>query len=322
MPHRFERRLERVETMQEMVLKASGHLSRVGRPPGDHVKIRSDFIWSRIPADRDFSDRRIPEKSSRPSATKIMTPRGISLKFYLISLFEAQARGTATGRTPVNDLPIPGTKSATGWSDLIAVPSKDQSRGRVNQSLRDKKVRYLQSALKHLSTETVQLINLPFASSRAGRFEKFQLLHEGGIQKGTIAPNYTIPRSDEPCIRVPKEFFTKGWVHLLEDSEICFLLMLLHQKEIMNKNYGLKVDSDTRLAHYGIGRDSYSAHQTLSTFGLISVESSPDRDPQGRARFFDPYSLPGLHQFTIKEDALNQDAVRILKKSFSLKIKI
>lgn len=322
MPHRFERRLERVETMQEMALTASGHLSRVGRPPGDHVKIRSDFIWSKFPADRDFSDRRIPEKSGRPSATKIMTPRGISLKFYLISLFEAQARGTATGRAPVNDLPISGTKREKGWSDLIAVPSKEQSRGRVNQSLRDKKVRYLQSALKHLSKETVQLINLPFESVRSGRFERFQLLHEGGTQKGAIAPNYTIPRSDEPCIRMPKEFFTKGWVHLLEDSEICFLLMLFHQKEIMNQNHGLKVDSDTRLAYYGIGRDSYSAHQTLSTFGLISVESSPDRDAQGRVRFFDPYALPGLHQFTIKEEILNRDAANILKESFSAKIEI
>ncbi|MFY7066151.1 hypothetical protein ACOQFV_09840 [Nocardiopsis changdeensis] len=322
MSHDLERRRERIKMMQQMIHSSSRQLKRIGSPPGGHVKIRTEFIWLKTQIDEPSSDRRIPDKSKRPSATKIMTPRGVALKFYLICLFEAQAKGTAVGRAPINSLPLAGTNKDPGWTDLIALPAKEQTQGRVYQSLTDKKIRSLQSALKHLSAQNVQLVNLPYENSRSGRFERFQLLQEGGTQIGPHIPPYTVPRTGEDHIKLPIEFFTQGWIYLLEDSEISFLLMMFHQKEIFGKSDGIKVESYVRLHYYGMGRDSYSAHRTLERLGLISVDSSPDRDEKGRARPFDPNFLPPLHQFTIKENALSREATKVAMDSFKSELKI
>ncbi|MFD6949092.1 hypothetical protein ACFWGT_03150 [Nocardiopsis sp. NPDC060348] len=300
-----------------MVGTAAEQLRHRGTPPGGVVRVRSRFVWTEPRHDAALSDRRLPERARRPSATRILTPRGVALRLYLIALYEAQARGTAVDRVPVNDMPLCGAGRETGWTDLIAVPVQHQARGRVVQSVTDKKLRALQSALAHLASTEVQLVHLPYGGARAGRFEGFQLLHESGAQEGPHALAYTVPRRDEPCVLLPAEMFTRGWIHLLEDSEIVFLMMLLHERRRAGHSDWVKVESEVRLSGYGVGRDSYAAHRALDLFGLVSVSVSPDRDENGRSKDFDRFHLPPLHQFRVNGEAFEQAAVEVVSKALT-----
>ena len=99
-------------------------------------------------------------------------------------------------------------------------------------------------------------------------------MHEAG--RGPQGPNYPNTRS-RSCPRrsvfpVPVTLFTNGWVHVLEDSEIAFILMMAAACHGMG---GLPVVSRRRAACCGWdAARRYEAHMMLSRLGLVTV--SPD----------------------------------------------
>lgn len=106
---------------------------------------------------------------------------------------------------------------------------------------------------------------------------------------------------------------------VLEEGEVAFVMMLLNERQRVDRADRVKVGSDVRLSGCGIDRNSYAAHRALARFGLVSVDISSDRDENGRSRDFGPYFFRVLHRFLVNEGAFHEDAVEVLSKALTLR---
>jgi hypothetical protein len=168
----------------------------------------------------------------------------------------------------------------------------------------DKKVRQVQSALRTLWR--ANLVELPHGGAATGAYEAFQLLDERGLSSAASPTPNIHPLRAESCTAVPLTFYTSGWVHVLEDSEINLLLMVACG---LGRNPGeesVAIAADVRLLHYGISRDSFGAHRMLNRLGLLHVEEVGRRE-DGRAI---AYAENGamLHRLEINRKGLDLPA--------------
>jgi hypothetical protein len=303
------RRLDRLKLLAETIPGASARLGSQGTWP-ETIKVRHRFFYH-VPVQSGLhpSDRRLPAPESRPPCTKIMSPRGIALRFYLLTLCEAQIR-TRKGMRPGNALPLRAGGEDTGWIDLIAVPVERHS-GNVYVSVADKKQRMVQSALRRLSSDSVTLVALPNSKRRVGRYEEFQLLDEGGERQNAEPIEYTVPSDPDICVNLPVGLFRNGWIHCLEDTEIAFILMLAHCRGLNKSGELFKIGSDTRIENYGIGRDAYSSHEMLRRFGLLEVETEADRRGLDIHDFW--WGKERLHKFRLINSGFDEPATNVIK---------
>ncbi|WP_155349313.1 hypothetical protein [Acrocarpospora pleiomorpha] len=205
----------------------------------------------------------------------------------------------------------------------MASPVETQLGGRNYISDRDKQLRSLQGALRVLSGEGVQLVSLPGFSKPKNKYENFELLDEGGARRGS-PELYKVPRSSEAHFVLPCDFFRYGWIHVLDDSEITFLMMLtfLHADlqfdgEEFESDHYVSVSSSERLLHFGMSRDAYEAHWTLRRFGLIDMKPGKGRFPDGRVRGFDPYRNAPLHRFRLLAHGFGRPALGVVHSTLS-----
>lgn len=312
---RLDRRLDRLVVTEQFIDGAVAKLQALGR--AKRVRVRSRFVYQSQPAPGDVSDRRLPPPHDRPPATRVLSPRGIALRLYLIALCAAQMR-TKAGRRPGNDLPLFAGGDETGWIDLIAVPVEAQHSGRFSASRSSKKQRQVISALRSLSDPGVQLVHLPNASKRSGKYEGFQLGDEGGTRRNGEVPDYVVPTATESgSFDLPIGMFTNGWIHLLEDTELAFLMMIAHASRRAIPEGWVKVESGLRLLHYGLGRDAYEAHKTLQAFGLLSVQVDEDRHDDGKVTNYGKGGQPRLHAFRLLSDGFDEPAATTIKKAIT-----
>jgi hypothetical protein len=283
------------------------------------LRIRPNFVIRDSPATApgDPSDRLLPARHERPPATRLISPRGIALKVYLTTLFLAQTR--SPGERPRNKLPFadPGQVS---WIDLIATPAE---RGGVKtySSVRDKKGRQLQEALRRLSDPGVQLVELPNFQKATGKYEGFLLMRESGAPYGggDNTP-YTVPTMNERTLRLPKGLLLNGWIHALEDSELAFLLMLACMRTLF-RTQQVFIPGEARLLQFGLGRDAYQAHHMLNRVGLVEVEEDPKRHLEdGRATGYSEDSLPKLHRFQLLGKGFDQVAIPTMREAIERRL--
>jgi hypothetical protein len=225
---------------------------------------------------------------------------------------------TRKGTRPQNILPLRAGGSDTGWIDLTAAPVQRQSSGKIYVSVADKKQRMIHSALKRLSNPQVELVSLPHGNKRVGRYEGFRLLNEGGSRQNAEAVEYSVPTDDEATFSLPVGLFKNGWIHLLEDVEIAFILMLASQQAIEGHNESIKIYSATRIEHYGIGRDAYSSHETLKLLGLLEVKTEADRRGLDFHDFW--WGKERLHKLRLMDEGFEESAIEIFKRMMPLSI--
>lgn len=259
------------------------------------VKIREEFVYQSEPPPGEPDDRAVPPREHRPPATRLISPRGAALRLFLIALFEAQA-GTRAGAQPGNDRPVAATGSRIGWVDLLASDAQPRTGDKYVSAL-TKKGRQLRNALHRLSEE--ELVALPRLSEASKKYKGFVLLHEAGRRRAGPNDAYRVPRHDEAVLEVPATLFTRGWIHVLEDGELCVLLMLAYYH---GREYGaaFQVPADQRLLHFGIGPDGYEAHKLLAGIGLAAVTSDRHRRSNGTFRYSvrgGPFVVPHTLQF-------------------------
>jgi hypothetical protein len=110
------------------------------------------------------------------------------------------------------------------------------------------------------------------------------LLNERGGRGAGEPFDYRVPRASELCFDVPSSFISKGWVHVLDDSEISLSLMVgCGLGGLQLEDGAVAIPAHVRLLHYGIGRDSFgSACHMLEAAGLLHLEGVA-RHPDGRA---------------------------------------
>ncbi|MGW5230423.1 hypothetical protein ACWEP5_36515 [Nocardia niigatensis] len=242
------------------------------------VRIRTGFIRLDSPMVDDASDRSAPPPEHRPPSTRLMNPNGIALRLMLIALLEAQTRTAPGARAHGTPIPLRGHSSAEmAWTRLFSTPAEASGAGKSRMSITDKQWRQLQTTLARLEAEG--LIEPEKPDIKSGRYEGFFLLRED-VRRGAVADPYNVP-DDEPYFEVPVSLFTRGWIHVLEDSELALLLITAY----LRHRYGGElqaVPAGTRLLHYGLGRDAFEAHIMLSRLKLIDVAEDVDRNPNGK----------------------------------------
>ena len=107
---------------------------------------------------------------------------------------------------------------------------------------------------------------------------------------------------------MPAALFTSGWIHVLEDTELAFILMMAachHQ----TGGQPFSMPGTDRLDRYGIGRDAYEAHKMLSRLHLVTVTPDPGRHPDGKVEGYNEEHQALLHAFTFHPDQFSRDAL-------------
>ena len=226
----------------------------------------------------------------------------------MTALFIAQSR--QPGEKPGNTMPIDNPDKVS-WIDLIATPARASGRGVSYSGVRSKKLRTFHSALQRLADPGVQLVELPNAGARSGTYENFLLLQEGGAPRdGSGNDRYTVPDPDTvPLLELPAGLFSNGWIHVLEDRELTFLLMLAYMHQRFPSAPAVFIAGELRLLHFGVGREAYQSHHLLHRLGLITVKEDQNRGFDGRVRNYGAGKVAELHRFQLVADGFAAPAI-------------
>jgi hypothetical protein len=260
------------------------------------VHVRNEFVdtaLSGVPLAGDPSDRRLSVKEDRPPAARLITPRGAALRIFLTALFEAQAR-VRPGQHPGNTRPLASRPGGLmSWIDLLASDAVPSGKGKHRMGVAAKKTRQMVSAIDRLAKE--ELVELTGTGEPgAKKYEGFLLMNEGGSRPHGPNTPYTVPVvPPEQAFPIPVTLFTNGWVHILEDSELAFILMMAAFHHAMG-GQAFAIDADTRLLRFGMKHDGYEAHMMLSRLGLVTVTPDDRRRPDGTVEDFRSEGT-GLH---------------------------
>lgn len=311
-PGRLERRLDRLAKIESQVQRASACFGRIRRPR--NLRIRTEFAMRNDPArpTAELTDRVLPPRAERPPATRLVSPRGIALRLYLTALFTMQSR--PAGTEPRNTLPLADPDAPVSWIDLLATNSE----ARRYSTARQLKLRQIHDALRRLSSPEIRLAWLPNNQAQPiGRYEDFRLMHEAGTPIGGDYQPYTVPSDESRTLYVPGGLFDNGWIHVLEDSELAFLLMIACLRS-RSGNVPVFATSETRLLRFGLGRDAYESHRLLSSFGIVKVHPGPHPGRRlgkaGRYLISDP---PKLHRFELLNDGFDKPAIPAVRRALS-----
>lgn len=307
----LERRRKRLADMDESqtVQEACDQMKRLATlgaiGPLNQIRIRHGFVRVNFPTVPDVSDRSAPQPEHRPPSTRLMSPNGIALRFYLIALLEAQSRTSPGDRAAGTETPLRReTGTDIGWCDYIASTATASGRGKHLMGVLDKKLRQLQNTLDRLKFE--HLVELPNDVAKQGKHEGFILMSDDGLRNRTNA-QYRVPVEEEEFFTVPASLFTNGWIFVLEDSELALLLIAARLRH-KHGDMSVRLPAAPRLLNYGLSRDAFEAHSMLDWMGLLEVEQDPERDFDGRAH---DYRTRGAqpHGLRFLPSALNQPAL-------------
>jgi hypothetical protein len=280
---RLEGRLRRLDHPEHVKHVESISEVMPGRLDPGGLTFRVGFSYTGVPIDADPSDRKAPPHELRPPATRLMNGRGAALRLAISLLAVAQANRKAGAKARLSALgvEVAGSSDRLGWTDMVVTDAVDTHGKNVFLTSRDKRARSVRNAFRAL--ESAGLISVPDESLGRNRYEKFVLLDERGTNSVREAAEYRVPKPNEPTFALPGGFFTNGWVHVLEDSEIALLLMVACGRGGWPAGNMLAIPAETRLLHYGLHRDPFSsARKTLDWFGLLDVEEVGRHD-DGRA---------------------------------------
>ncbi|GLB69167.1 hypothetical protein AHIS1636_36100 [Arthrobacter mangrovi] len=274
-------------------------------------RLRHEFIYRGEAPAGDFSDRRVPPRHLRPPSTEISSSRGSTLRLYLTALAIAQMTKTAGGHPQW--LPVVGNTGRPGWTDLVATDAVRAGNGLTTLEAKDKRARSVRASFKSL--ERANLIRFARSEGKRGDFENYDLLDERGSSGEQQL--YKVPGLKEPLTTLPSGFVLNSWIHVLEDSELALLLMIACGIGSLPGPF-VSIPAETRLLHYGIGRDPYSrARKTLELFGLLNVEEVKrhrDGKTEGGENHF-------LHKFQLRREGFDEEAlptvIAILKEQLA-----
>ncbi len=326
------------------VTKASEALSGIwqaGKKP-DSIVLRSALLRA---------------DGERSRLTKLVLPRGVALRFYLLAVFEAQCR-LDTGDLWQNVRPLKGAES---WSTLVAIDGAyDTASGAYDAALKnmppelrgsaraeerwctrkleDLRLRQVKGALRTLEElgHEDALVSMSRGARGQRLYEDFSLMEEGG--RGDMPnPNlYTVPVRSWTAARtitLPKDFFLKGWIQVLNPSEIATWLILRwmsHWAPRKHRMSGVFLTTRSRMQAFGLRDDAWEdGCQRLLEFGLIRHAEPPEglkaavdaiADPVIKALFSQPTRVRQAyepHYWQMTDDGLDKDAVQTLDRELT-----
>ena len=301
--------------MAESVERANWSMGAVAGGGIPAVWVRNEFVdmaLSGVQLIGDPSDRKLSAKEDRPPAARLITSRGAALRVYLTALLEAQTR-VRPGQRPGNTRPLAARpRGKVSWIDLLASDAQPYgSEGEYLMSVAAKKTRQMTSAIGRLAKE--ELVELTGTGKPgAKKYEGFLLMHELGRRPHGSAMPYTVPVIPrEQAFPVPVTLFTNGWVHVLEDSELAFILMMAANDQAAG-GQPFMITAGDRLRRFGMKHDGYEAHKMLSPLGLVEVTPDGRRRPDGTVEEFNSEGKPLPHVLRFTPDGFGRDAFATL----------
>ncbi|MFF0190822.1 hypothetical protein [Streptomyces sp. NPDC005244] len=341
-----ERRLRRLQQMRRTgsVTKASealGGIWQAGKKP-DSIVLRSALLRA---------------DGQRSRLTKLVLPRGIALRFYLLAVFEAQCR-LDTGDLWQSVRPLKGAES---WSTLVAIDGAyDTASGAYDAALKnmplelrgsaraeerwrtrkleDLRLRQVKGALRTLEElgQEDALVSMPRGARGQRLYENFSLMEEGGRGDMPTPDLYTVPVRGWTVARtitLPKDFFLKDWIQVLNPSEVATWLILRMMSQWAPRKHrtsGVFLTTRPRMQVFGLRDDAWEdGCRRLLEFGLIRHAELPEglkaavdaiADPLVTALFSQPTRVrqayePNFWQMT--DDGLAENAVQTLDRELT-----
>ncbi|MFG2351801.1 hypothetical protein [Streptomyces phaeochromogenes] len=286
---KVDTRLAHLQTLRTRMLGGVNQVMRQlweqGQKPAS-VRVRQAFY--RLDEMRALEDERKPlPTEEQPFAARMVTPKGLQLRIMLTMLYAAQC-AVGPGKQWDTPYPVESTaKNPLSWMSLSASISQYAGPGIQLASEDVNRRRQLTQALKTL--ESMALVR---ANTGPGRFSTgLQLLCENGTSTVSSAIPYTAPDDTELYVEIPVEFFIRGWVHVLTNSEIAALLMWFDRLKYTGAEVGAEegdpltityVTGDVRQGLYGLGRKAYETHQALDAYQLLDVIRPEKRYDSGK----------------------------------------
>ncbi|MFD3819807.1 hypothetical protein ACFWRZ_32500 [Streptomyces rubiginosohelvolus] len=341
-----ERRLRRLQQMRKTgaVAKASealGEIWEAGNKP-DPVVLRSALLHA---------------DGERSRLTKLVLPRGLALRFYLLAVFEAQCRLEA-GDVWRSIRPL---KGANSWSTLVAIDGAyDTAAGEYDAALKrmppelrgsaraeerwrarkleDLKLRQVKGALKTLEDlgNEDALVSMPRSARGHRLYEDFALMEEGGRGDMPTPNHYTVSTlswTGAVTVTLPADFFLRGWIQVLNPSEVATWLILRRMSQWApgkHRMSGVFLTARPRMQDFGLRDDAWEdGCRRLLEFGLIRYAEPPEEleaavesigDPVAKALFSQPHRVRQVyepHYWQMTDDGLAEDAVQKLDRELT-----
>lgn len=307
-----QRRLETIATRVGAVAKQFN--LAFSQLPTDLI-FRLGYVYRPQPA--PGSSRVAPDRADRPPATHLMASRGCALRLHITLLAAAQAT-TPPGRRPRLRLPLDGRKGTVGWVQLLVTDSSDQLRGDSHLTYKDKKTRSARVALDKL--RRAGLVRLPRIGETQGKYEELELLDEEGIPEIGLDPvSYTVPdRNKDAVFSISADLVRRGWIHVLEDSELAVLLMLSCGAGRISGEQAVAIPAKVRIGNYGVSEAAYATYAMLKEFGLLSFDGMP-RHADGTVVDFGAEE-PTVNRFQLIPDGFKANPVRVLRQALEARV--
>ncbi|MGC9443109.1 hypothetical protein [Streptomyces sp. WG5] len=268
------RRVRRLEELRKgrYVERANRALRRVwetGNRPAT-IELRKELLMS-------------DPKEPAPALTQLLRPRGVALRFYLLAVFEAQCRLMVGEEWTGNGgLPLKGPGS---WADFIAIDGAFDQPGngympdtRIDRDIQTLRLQQIHGALRTLESlganDQRALVEVPRTKSGSRKYAEFSLMQESGRGDTQTPRLYTVPQARwNTTFAVPVDFFLRGWIQLLQPSEVATWLVLRWLAQTMPKKHiesGVYLYANARNDYLRLRRDSYEdACNRLLEFGLV-----------------------------------------------------
>ncbi|MEV5468939.1 hypothetical protein AB0N37_25480 [Streptomyces griseoincarnatus] len=303
-------------------IKKAREIYERGRRP-QVVRVRRSFVRLEKFGGTVEDERKPLPRSERPLSAQMITPKGLSLKLYLVMLFAAQCEA-AVGKEWPQPYPIePDARTTDSWEGLVATVAKYAGPGVQASAVRTNKLRQITQAMKTLE----EMGLLKSATGVTGQVRRgVLLLCENGKSKDTGAASipYTVPTDDEDFLEIPVGFFTNGWIHALTNSEIAALLMWFDVMKFDGMPFTPEggtpmtfgfVLSDVRHGFYGLGRDAYETHKPLEAFEILDVHRPSKRYNSGKWRDFKEDSSDLVcHRVVFRDNAFDREAGAVVQE--------
>jgi hypothetical protein len=107
-------------------------------------------------------------------------------------------------------------------------------------------------------------------------------------------------------VTIPVDFFLKGWVYVLEDSEIVTYLMYWY---LCGMNSPAHISAEDRRDRYGIKQSTWEQYWVLESSGLLGVEADEARRQDGTYTGLRLGATPRRHMFALTDAGLHRDAL-------------
>ncbi|MFF4035976.1 hypothetical protein ACFYZ2_40595 [Streptomyces sviceus] len=274
----------------------------------------------------------------RSRLTRLVLPKGIALRFYLLALFEAQCRLNVRAVWE-NALPLSGRGS---WSDMVAIDgaydtdSATYMRSTVGsrklENLRLQQIKGALRTLEELGGDNA-LVTMPRRQSGQREYQKFLLMNESGRGGNQTPDVYTVPAKHWSAVRtiaIPVAFFLNGWVQVLNPSEVATWLILRMLSRWAPKKHtrsGVYLYGQARLETFGLRDDAWEdGCQRLREFGLIRYAKPPDIPPSAPRELKELFSPPTRprrryepHHWQVTDEGLDENAVKKLDQELTLR---